>query len=194
VHEASVVAVLVHGRNQDETVMLDVVDRLGELDLPVAYVMPVAAGGSWYDGRYFDPIAELEPQVGWAMATIERTLADIGASGVADEKVVIGGFSQGACLVATMVAHTARAFKGVAVLTGSLIGSPDQREIGADLTGLPMYLASSRYDDWVPLPDAQATANAFREAGASARFEVLEEREHVITDAAVTGLRSLLCD
>ena len=45
--------------------MLDVATRLSLGD--VAYVLPVAAGRSWYPGRYFDPLAVNQPWLGWAL-------------------------------------------------------------------------------------------------------------------------------
>ena len=72
-------AVLIHGRDQDEQVMLDVARRLALPD--VAYLLPVAAGNTWYAGRYFDPLADNQPQVDWALETFEAALATVAAGG-----------------------------------------------------------------------------------------------------------------
>ncbi|MGI8713355.1 MAG: hypothetical protein ACR2NR_09265 [Solirubrobacteraceae bacterium] len=90
--EARMVGVLVHGRDQDEQLMLDVARRLALPD--VAYVLPVAAGNSWYLGRYFDPLAANQPHVDWALEAYESALALATEAGVADERVVLAGFSQ----------------------------------------------------------------------------------------------------
>ena len=59
--DARAVAVLVHGRDQDEQVMLDVARRV---DLPdVSYLLPVAAARTWYPARYFDLRSENEPSL-----------------------------------------------------------------------------------------------------------------------------------
>jgi predicted esterase len=187
VRAARRVCVLVHGRNQDETVMLDVVQRL---DLPdVAYVLPVAAGASWYPRRYFDSLSEHEPHLRWA---IEACEAAVCAADVADERIVVGGFSQGACVLAELLARRPRPFAGAAILTGSLLGTPGQRVRPAAVDGLPMYFGSSRYDEWIALTDAQATAQAFQSAGAAVVFETYDDRVHYINDRAVAGLRTLL--
>ena len=50
------VAVVIHGRGQDPVYMLE--HLVVQLDAPdVAYVLPPAAGGSWYPGRYNEPRA-----------------------------------------------------------------------------------------------------------------------------------------
>jgi predicted esterase len=187
---ARMVCLLVHGRDQDEGVMLDVVQRLHLVD--IAYLLPVAAERSWYPARYFDPLSRHEPHVSWAIEACEAALATATAAGVGDERIVVGGFSQGACLVAELLARRPRLFAGAAVLTGSLLGRPDERVAPARVDGLRMYFGSSRYDEWVALADAEATARAFEEAGAVVVFEAYDDRVHHINDRAVAGLRALL--
>jgi predicted esterase len=188
---AHTVAVLVHGRNQSEQVMLDVVRRLA---LPgVAYVLPIAAGLSWYPNRYFDPASAVEPHLQPALAAVTAAIEDATAEAGAGARVVLGGFSQGACLLAELVARRAAVqLAGVAILTGSLIGRAEERRTPARVDGLPMFFSCARHDEWVALADAEASAEAFRRAGAQVAFAPLEDREHVISDRAVAGLRALL--
>ena len=94
--------VLVHGRDQDEEVMLDVVERLGLDD--VAYLLPVSPERSWYPGRYFDPLEANEPHLTDAIAACEAAVASARDAGVPDERIVLGGFSQGACVTAELLA------------------------------------------------------------------------------------------
>lgn len=187
--DARMACVLLHGRDQDEGVMLDVVERLKLRD--VAYLLPVAAEGSWYPGRYFDPVSENEPYLSWAIEACEAALATAHAAGVPDRRIVLGGFSQGACVTAELLARTPRPIAGAAVLTGSLLGRPSNRT-PAPLEGARMFFALSRYDEWIALADAHATAQAFERAGAAVTFETYEDREHHVSDQAVAGLRALL--
>lgn len=187
---ARMAAVLVHGRDQDEQVMLDVVARLGLDD--IGCVLPVASGRSWYPGRYFDPVADNEPQVGWALDACQAALEVAHRAGVPDERIVLGGFSQGACLIAELVARRPRRWAGAAVLTGTLLGPRGERIAPARADGLPMFFGSSRHDAWIELEDARATAEAFRAAGAEVTLEVYDDREHLVNDRAVAGLRGLL--
>jgi phospholipase/carboxylesterase len=184
------VAVLVHGRDQDEQLMLDVAARLALDD--VAFLLPVAAQRTWYPGRYFDPRADNEPHLGWALETIEHAIALAGQAGVPEAKVVLGGFSQGACLVADLIAARPRPLAGLAVLTGALLGAPGQRRAPHDVSGLRVYASCSVHDAWIPIEDARATADAFAAAGAEVEFEELADREHLVSDLAVYGLRRLL--
>lgn len=187
---ARMACVLVHGRDQDEGVMLDVVERL-HLD-EVAYLLPLAAHQSWYPGRYFDPVRQNEPCLSWAIEAFEAALASAGTAGIGDERIVLGGFSQGAYGLAELLARRPRPFAGAAVLTGSLLGRPHERIRPARVDGLRMFFALSRYDEWIALDDAKATARAFEQSGAAMALELYEDRVHHINDRAVSGLRALL--
>ena len=187
---ARMAALLVHGRDQDEREMLDVAARLLLPD--VAYLLPVAAGRSWYPGRYFDPLPVNQPWLEWALDACDAAIARARRAGIPDERIVVAGFSQGACVTAELVARRPRPWAGAAILTGTLLGPADEWVVPAGVEGLPMFLCASRYDDWIALDDAVATARAFEAARASVTFETYEDRAHHINDRAIEGLRRLL--
>jgi phospholipase/carboxylesterase len=185
------VAVLVHGRTQDPTYMLE--HLVLPIDDPdVAYVLPAASGGSWYPGRYFEPRIVNEPSLGHALEAAEAAIAAVLDAGVPPQRIVIAGFSQGGCLVADAIARNPRPYAGVAVLTGALIGAEDDVTKPAPLDGLPVFMETSRHDEWVALEHVEATARALEAAGARVTLEVSDDREHRIRDAAVAGVRALL--
>ena len=103
---------------------------------------------------------------------------------------MLAGFSQGGCLVADLVARRPRPYSGAAVLTGALIG--DGVAASAPLGVLPVFMETSRHDDWVALEYVEATARAFEAAGARVELEVSDDREHRIRAGAVAGVRALL--
>ena len=185
------VAVLVHGRTQDPTYMLE--HLVLPIDDPdVAYVLPAASGGSWYPGRYFEPRIVNEPELGHALEAAEAAIAALLDAGVPPQRIVIAGFSQGGCLVADVIARNPRPYAGVAVLTGALIGAEDDVTKPGPLDGLPVFMETSRHDEWVALEHVEATARALEAAGARVTLEVSDDREHRIRDAAVAGVRALL--
>jgi phospholipase/carboxylesterase len=188
---ARVGAVVVHGRGQDPAYMLE--HLVARLAVPeVAYVLPAAAGGSWYPDRFWAPREANEPWLGQALDACEAAVHRIAAAGVPAPRIVLAGFSQGACLVADLLARRPGGFGGAAVLTGALIGPEGDVAPVPPLDGLPVFMASSRFDAWVPLARVEATADACRAAGADVELVVTEDREHVISREAVDGVRRLL--
>jgi phospholipase/carboxylesterase len=189
--DARTVAVVVHGRAQDPAYMREhLVDHLGAED--VAYLLPAAADGSWYPGRFHEPRAVNEPWLSWSLEAIEAAVSVARDAGFGEGRIVLAGFSQGGCLVADLLARRPAAYGGAAILTGALIGAPSELGPLPPLPGLPVRFATGRSDDWVPLPYVEATARAFAQAGADVRLEVLDEPEHRITPEAVAALRGLL--
>ena len=186
--DARLTTVLVHGRDQDDAVTRDLAARVDVAD--VAHVLLVAPQRSWYPGRYFDPPATLEPHLASALAAIDRAIA---ATGAPDARIVLAGFSQGACLVAEHLARRGpRRFAGAAILTGCLLGAPGQRARPVVAAGLPVVVTCAREDAWIATDDARDTARRFAAAGADASFVELPDREHQVSDAAVGQLRALL--
>ena len=158
-------------------------------DPDVAYVLPAAAGGSWYPARFHEPRVANEPWLTHALEAVETAIADVLAAGVPAERVVLAGFSQGGCLVADVARAHAAALRGCRVA--------DRRadRLGGDVTrpgpldGLPVFMETSRHDDWVPLDRVEATARALEAAGARVELQVADDPEHRIRDAAVAGVR-----
>jgi phospholipase/carboxylesterase len=189
--EARRVVVAVHGRGQEPGYMVDAL--VARLDLPdVAFVLPAAAGNSWYPDRFNAPREANEPWLGYALEAGEAVVGDVLAAGVPAARVVLAGFSQGACLVADVVARTPRDYAGVAILTGALIGPDGDATVPGPLAGVPVFMETGRYDEWVSLERVEATARAFAAAGARVELQVADDPLHRIRDEAVAGVRALL--
>jgi predicted esterase len=180
--------VLVHGRDQDHGFMLDVAARAG-LDDVTALLLPESAQRSWYAGRYFDPLPALEPAVTEAVAAVEAAVTAAEDAGLDTGRVVLAGFSQGACVVTEVLRRRPRPFGAVVVLTGALIGDPPPSE---GLGGQRVHCSFSRHDAWIAEADALAAARYFERAGAEVTVVTTDEREHGVSDDEARALRELL--
>jgi phospholipase/carboxylesterase len=191
---AGVAAVLVHGRDQDPGFMLEIAQRVA-LDDDVAYVVPRAAGRSWYPGRFYDPMEDNEPCLGWSLAAIEAAVAQASAGGRPLPRIALVGFSQGACIVAEHLARRPAPYGAAAILTGALFGTPDADRMPAgSLDGLPVFFGIAKDDDWIPVDAVRDTVAAFQRAGARAELRVYDDQEHGVNDDEVAAVRTLLTD
>jgi len=190
---ASIAVVVVHGRDQDPRWMLE--NLVWELDLPrAAYVLPSAPTGSWYPHRFFDPVEDNEPWLGDALATITSAVTLAGEGGVPVQRVVLAGFSQGACLVAEMLEREPRPYAGAAILTGGLFGTEEELHAPPALDDMPVLITGHVDDSWVPVPRVERTAELLREAGARVELAIHDDPEHQINDEEVAGVRRLLVE
>jgi predicted esterase len=184
-------AVVVHGRAQSPAYVDDhLVSRLGLDD--VAFALPAAPDGSWYPGRYFEPQEANEPWLGHALAAIDDALAQLGEAGLGPEAIVLAGFSQGACLVLEHLLRDPAPYRGVAILTGCLIGPRDAQRALPGLRDLPIYLGTREDDEWIPAHDVRAAAQALVRAGATVSLDVRAPGPHQIDDEDVRAVRALL--
>lgn len=190
--DAAVAAVLVHGRDQDPEFMLEQLAGRLDLDGDVAYLLPRAADRSWYPGRFYDPMEDNEPWLGWSLEAIEAAVTRAGQSGRTLPSIALVGFSQGACIVAELLARRARPFGGAAILTGALFGAAAQRMPAGALDGLPMFFGIATDDDWIPVDAVRDTVAAFQRAGARCDLHVYDDEEHGINDDEVAAVRTLL--
>ncbi|MEM6457579.1 MAG: hypothetical protein AAF772_21000, partial [Acidobacteriota bacterium] len=83
---------------------------------------PQADAGTWYPQRFIAPRAANEPFLSGALAAVDRAVGSLVDGGLARERIVLAGFSQGACLALEYAARHAGHYGAVLAFTGGLIG------------------------------------------------------------------------
>ena len=191
VDEARLVVVLLHGRNQDPGYMEEhVVRRVGDTSL--AWLAPAAPGRTWYPQGFLAPIEDNQPWLGQADDRLDRLTTTLTAAGVADERILWCGFSQGACLASHHLARAPRRWAGLVAFTGGLIGRPgDTFRLPAEFAGMPAYFSTGEADAWVPADRVLETADAFAAAGAEVSVDIVPDRDHEISDVELARALSL---
>jgi phospholipase/carboxylesterase len=174
--------------------MHELTRRLG---LPgVECIAPAAPERTWYPKRYFDPRGVNEPQLSEAVATVHGALDRVMAEGVDPSEVVVGGFSQGGCVVCQALAERPRPVGALVSFCGGLIGPDDdlvEPPPGA-LAGLKVLLTATEDDEWVPVERIERTAGVLRAAGADVDMPVHPPAGHEVHDAEVDAFRDLLVE
>jgi phospholipase/carboxylesterase len=179
---AEAAAVLVHGRGSSPGAFVRFADRFHRRG--VAYYAPGARRGSWYPNRFLAPIASNEPGLSSGLRAVGRAVAAAGEAGVPPDRVLVVGFSQGACLAAEYVARTPRRYGGLGVWSGGLVGPPGTTfDHEGDLAGTPVYVECSDVDPHIPLDRVHETAAVFEGMGAAVEERIVPGGDHVVTDA-----------
>ena len=83
-------------------------------------------------------------------------------------RLVLGGFSQGACLAAEYALRNPRRYGGLLLFTGGYIGPPGWfPSRSGSFAGTPCFLGTADPDDWVPVWRVHETASVLGALGAS---------------------------
>ncbi|MEY7850288.1 alpha/beta hydrolase [Natrarchaeobius sp. A-rgal3] len=204
--EAAVV--LCHGRGATAQGVLNLFDPLYRHG--VAFLAPQAERSRWYPRPTTAPRTENEP---WLTSSVECVDAGLEAArsiGVPPERTLLGGFSQGASVVAEFVRRNPGHYGGVFLLSGVLPGDVDDatdvtdpvdasdadrrndRTIPAGLEGTPILVGWGEDDPRIDPERAAETAETFERAGGDVDERIYPDVGHEVTDDEFEAIRAML--
>lgn len=190
---ARAAVVLIHGRGATAEGMLPLGGALGAKD--VALVAPQAPARSWYPHSFLAPFEQNEPHLSHALDIVSETVDDLARDGLPPDRVLLVGFSQGACLALEYAARNARRYGGVAGLSGGLIGPPGApRDYVGTLDGTPVFLGCSDVDAHIPEARVHETADALAALGGAVTTRIYPGMAHTIVDDEIARVQRILAD
>jgi predicted esterase len=183
--------IMVHGRGASAD---DILSLSAELPHPaVAFLAPQAAGHAWYPRSFLSPLESNEPGISSGMAVLRDIVDQVMRTGIPSERIILLGFSQGACLALEYAARHARRYGGVAGLSGGLIGPEGTpREYGGSLEGTPVFLGCSVQDPHIPESRVRLTQEVFRTLGAEVTMRLYREPGHSVNEDEVELVRGMV--
>ena len=191
--EAALAGMLLHGRDRTREDKVVLASRFGVEG--IRWLAPAADTGSWYPGRFFELRAANEPFLTRAIAQCDRVVDEASEGGrLAPERLVMVGFSQGACLALEYALQRPGRCRTLIVLTGALIGPPDTTwpSSSALLAGTRVLLTGSDADDWIAEDQTRHTARVLESLGADVRLRVYHGRPHIVCEDEMREARELL--
>lgn len=189
--QAQAALILLHGRGASAA---DILLLAEELHQPAyAYLAPQAANNTWYPFTFLAPMQQNEPWLSSALARVGEVVATVEAAGVPAQRIVLGGFSQGACLASEFLARHARRYGGLLAFSGGLIGPPGTpRAYAGSLDGTPVFLGCSDVDPHIPKARVEETAAVLESIGAQVTMRLYPGMGHTINKDEITHARALL--
>jgi phospholipase/carboxylesterase len=188
--------VLLHGRGKTPEEKIDLAARFGNIE-GIRWVVPEAeTPGSWYPGRFWDPREANEPYLSEAVERCHEAVLEASEnSRLGSERLVIVGFSQGACLALEYALRHPGQVGSLIVFTGALMGVPGsdwKASAPRSLAGLRLLLTGSDVDDWVPEYNSHEAARLFRELGAHVQLRIYTGRPHIVSEEEIDEARRFL--
>lgn len=194
--DAALAVVLLHGRGGSAE---DILSLSQAIYAPgVAYIAPQASGHTWYPLSFLAPREANEPFLSSALAKVESVVLSLEEAGLSRDRIVVGGFSQGACLATEFVATHPSRYAGLFAFTGGLIGPPgsiQQRFVGAagtELAGMPAFFGGGDPDPHVPWSRIEESASVLSSMGADVTVRRYPGRAHTIGSDELDHARSIV--
>jgi len=189
--EAKAAVILVHGRGATAQDILQLGQALEQPD--VAFLAPQAAGNTWYPFSFLEPPARNEPGLSSALRVLADLVAEAEEAGIAAQRIVLGGFSQGACLASEFAARNPRRYGGLIALSGGVIGPMGApRTVAGSVDGMPAFIGCSDADPHIPAARVEETAAVFRKLGADVTLQIYPGMGHVINQDEIDRARDIV--
>jgi len=206
--DAGAALVLVHGRGATARSVVDLGERLAG-DRDVAILAPAAAGNTWYPNSFLAPVADNEPGRTSGLRAVDAAVDRATDAEIDRDRVLVAGFSQGACLASEFVARDPGRYGGLAVFSGGLIGEAvevddyladatgdGESEVSGDeggpLAGTPAFVGCSDVDPHIPEERVHATTEVLNALGADVDERIYEGMGHGINDEEVEAASAIV--
>src|SRR5438128_862538 len=171
--------ILLHGRGATAE---DIMTIASEVQQPGwAYLAPQAAGNTWYPNPFTAALASNEPHLTAALETITRVVERVEAR-IPAQRIVLLGFSQGACLTLEWAARNARRYGAVVGLSGGLIG-PDgtPRDYPGTFDATPLFLGCSDVDPHIAMHRVVEAGEVLKRMGADVALRFYPGMAHTVS-------------
>ncbi len=119
-----------------------------------------------------------------ATAMLDALQHELGVSG---ERMIIGGFSQGAMLACDIALTTDRSLAGLVLMSGTLVSQDEWKAGALGRKGLEVLQSHGRQDPLLPFAAAERLRDLLRDGGLAVEW-VPFNGQHTIGDAVVDGV------
>lgn len=202
---ARLAVVMLHGRGGSAEDMLSLAEHFAIPD--IAYLAPEAAGRSWWPQSFLAPLPANEPSLSSSLGAVARLMDHLERESFNRQRVVVLGFSQGACLALEYVARAGKPFHAVIAMSGGLLGTgesngpprgdlyghaPKRFDYAGRLDGTTAFLGCYERDPHIPLARVRKTQDVLKHLGAEVTVQIYPGAGHGITEEEIRFVRGIL--
>jgi predicted esterase len=189
--QANAAVIMIHGRGARPESILELVPHIGSAG--VAYLAPAASGGTWYPKSFMALTEENEPGITSGIAVVHSLIDEVIAAGIPTDRLMLLGFSQGACLTSTAAQRRPDRYGGVIVFSGGLIGPPGTTwDEHGSFDSTPVFFGCSDVDAHVPEQRVRESTAVCERMGANVTTRIYPGMGHLVNEEELAFARDLL--
>ena len=183
--------ILLHGRGSTARDIMNLAHQFNHDEL--AFAAPQADGKSWFPYSFLVPVGQNEPGIPSAMTVISSLVTEANLLGVPQNKVMILGFSQGACLALEFAARNPAHYGAIFALSGGLIGPPGTTwESDETLSGTPIFIGCSDVDPHIPRSRLAESREVLTQLGGEVTLKLYPGMGHTISGAELEQVNGII--
>jgi phospholipase/carboxylesterase len=191
VEEATIGMILIHGRGASAQSMLMFADEFEQEDIHYRAIQ--AKGHTWYPRSFMAPKKMNQPGIKSGLQAIHDQIADLNDKGILTNKIVLLGFSQGACLTTEFAACHPQQYGGIIGLSGGLIGGKiDTNHYQGSMEQSPVFLGCSDRDPHIPQERVDLTEEVFEKLGARTTKKIYIGMGHTVNQDEIDHVNHIL--
>ena len=189
--QAPVVVIMIHGRGAGPANILELAPAIGEPN--ATYLAPGAANNTWYPYSFMTQIAKNEPFLSSAISVLGSLVSEIESAGIPRDRIVMMGFSQGACLTTEFAIRNASRFGGFVAFSGGAIGPAGTTwDETPRFDGTPIFFGCSDIDAHIPEARVRESAELCTRMGADVTTRIYPGMGHLVNDDEIEQARQIL--
>jgi predicted esterase len=139
------------------------------------------------------PTENNEPGISSGISVVHGLIDEVAGAGIPVERIMLLGFSQGACLTCTAAQRRPERYGGVVVFSGGLIGPPGTVwEERGSFHSTPVFFGCSDVDGHVPASRVRESAAVFERMEAAVTTRIYPGMGHLVNEDEASFARDLL--
>lgn len=177
--------VMIHGRGASAESILTLAHEFDTHGLHLA--APRASGHQWYPTSFMAPTEQNEPGLSSGLQAIYDIISNLESQGISKEKIILLGFSQGACLATEFIARHPAQYGGLIAFSGGLIGETvSLKNYSGSLEHTPCFLGCSDIDPHIPRERVHTSGEILESLGASVTVKIYPGMGHTINQEEIS--------
>ncbi len=189
--EAKAAVILIHGRGATAESILSLADDVNQPE--AAWLAPQASKYTWYPYSFLAPTEQNEPGLSSGLQAIGELIEKVEEAGIPKEKIVLAGFSQGACLSLEFAARNPARYGGVVALSGGVIGPQvENGRYQGSMNGTPVFFGCSDYDHHIPEQRVHESADVFERLEAGVTKKIYSGLGHTVNEDELNHFRNII--